>query len=147
MSLRVLVVENERPVADSFGLILHAGGYDTRVAYSCEEALELLDEFRPDALITDLLMPGMSGLGLARKIWKDLPGCSVLFISGDGELLELADQFTTQTRNVKAITKPLHPKQILEFVARCGVTTDDARVSHENGRISSQAITSFPQKS
>ena len=147
MSLRVLLAENERAVADSFGMILRANGYDTRVAYSGEEALQLLDGFKPDALVTDLLMPGMSGMGLARQIWKVLPGCSVLFISGDGELLELADQFTTQTRKVKAITKPLHPNQLLEFVASCDVNADDANTNREADQMPIQQITSFRKKS
>jgi len=61
----VLVVDDNPDAADSLAAILEVLGYHVRTFYDGASALAAADEFRPDACLIDLAMPGMSGLELA----------------------------------------------------------------------------------
>jgi CheY-like chemotaxis protein len=65
---KVLVVDDEPIIADTLTMILATSGYDSRPAYSGEMALEMARSFKPDPLITDVVMPGISGIEAATKI-------------------------------------------------------------------------------
>ena len=54
---RILVVEDERVVADSLGQILRAQGYSIQVAYSAEAATDLLLRWQPELAILDVMLP------------------------------------------------------------------------------------------
>jgi len=81
--LVVLVVNETRQAADSLGVLLSLCGYQTRAAYSDEDALRLAAD-SPDAVVLDLAMPGLDGWQLARRLrdgtrpkprsWSRCPG-------------------------------------------------------------------------
>jgi CheY-like chemotaxis protein len=81
---RILVVEDEPGVRDIVVRILTKAGYDVRAAADPQEALKLcLDEdLELEALLTDVIMPGMSGTQLAAELRRTRPGLPVLFMSG-----------------------------------------------------------------
>jgi CheY-like chemotaxis protein len=80
---RVLLVDDEYLVRASTAGMLGELGYDVVEAASAEEALRLLEsEPRIDGIITDHLMPGMSGVDLAHAIRVKRPGMPVLLLSG-----------------------------------------------------------------
>jgi PAS domain S-box-containing protein len=80
---RVLLVDDEPLVRASTAGMLSELGYEVVEAASAEEALSLLDrEPQIDGIITDHLMPGMSGVDLARRIRVKRPGIPVLLLSG-----------------------------------------------------------------
>lgn len=68
MAERVLVVDDEAQITRVLRTALSAQGYDVRAANDPEEALFLFDEWAPDLVITDLMMPGISGIDLCRKV-------------------------------------------------------------------------------
>ncbi|UQU62550.1 response regulator [Couchioplanes caeruleus] len=80
----VLVVEDEDAVRDIVCRILSKAGYDVRATDNPQEALKMcLDDDLPvDALLTDVIMPGMSGTQLATELRQSRPGLAVLFMSG-----------------------------------------------------------------
>jgi CheY-like chemotaxis protein len=74
----LLIVDDNPDAGSSLGMLLHISGHDVWVVRSGQEALDVIDEVQPDAMILDLAMPGMSGLELARRVralpeWSDLP--------------------------------------------------------------------------
>ena len=79
-SCRVLVVDDDRDVADSLVLLLQCWGLDVHVAYSGEAALTAVAEHRPDLALMDIGMPGMDGCETARRIRK-LPEAKDLVIA------------------------------------------------------------------
>ena len=83
----VLVVEDEEAVRRLILTALESNGYRVLVAGDGVEALKLLSSHTAplDLLITDLAMPGMNGLELARKVVDRLPAIEVLYISGYAE--------------------------------------------------------------
>jgi signal transduction histidine kinase/CheY-like chemotaxis protein len=80
----ILLVEDEPAVQLLERRVLESGKYEVLVASSGEEALALLDEHagRIDLLVTDVVMPGMSGRELAEVAAKRQPGLPALFLSG-----------------------------------------------------------------
>ena len=68
MAERVLVVDDEAQITRVLRTALSAQGYDVRAANDPEEALRLFEEWSPDLMVTDLMMPGMSGIDLCRRV-------------------------------------------------------------------------------
>src|SRR5215831_13119849 len=65
---RVLVVDDYQDLADSLTLMLRALGADARAVYDGESALRSVEEFRPDLILLDLGLPGLTGLDVARAL-------------------------------------------------------------------------------
>jgi two-component system, OmpR family, response regulator len=66
--LRVLVVDDEPDAADSTASLLTLSGFDARATCSGADALRLADEYVPDVVLLDLMMPGMDGYELAGRL-------------------------------------------------------------------------------
>src|SRR4051812_14038182 len=69
--LRVLVVDDNRDVADSLAALISCWGYAVRAAYDGPSGLAAARDWRPDCLISDLSMPGMNGWDLADQSRRD----------------------------------------------------------------------------
>jgi two-component system response regulator MprA len=85
---RILVVDDEEGVRDSLAGILSDFGYDVAVAADADEALVLLQDSPVGLVLTDLNMPGMDGLSLARRIKKDSSTPVVLITAVDRKSVE-----------------------------------------------------------
>ena len=68
MPERILVIDDEAQITRVLRTALSAQGYDVRAANEPEEALRLFEEWSPDLLITDLMMPGITGIDLCRAV-------------------------------------------------------------------------------
>ncbi len=79
---RILVVDDEPEVARALGRVLAREGFETSVAAGPYEALDALERFAPDLVITDCRMPGMSGMQLCVEVRKRRPGTPFIFVSG-----------------------------------------------------------------
>src|SRR5262245_2378141 len=85
---RVLVVDDEESVRQFVDRALRSAGYDTRVAADGESALQVADAFDPfDLLLTDLIMPGINGDELARRLRARHPDLKVLYLTGFADRL------------------------------------------------------------
>lgn len=65
---RILVVDDEIQITRVLRASLSAQRYDVRTANDPEEALRVIEEWHPDLIVTDLVMPGMSGVELCRAV-------------------------------------------------------------------------------
>lgn len=115
--LRVLCVDDHPDAADSLGVLLELVGYDTRVCYSGEAALAAADEFRPDACILDLTMPGIDGVEVGRRLrerpWaRNLPLVAVTALGN-----EEARRRTTEAGFDLHLTKPVDPDRLANVLA------------------------------
>jgi PleD family two-component response regulator len=80
-SIRVLVVDDFYPTASALVNILSTNFYDARAAHTAAEALRIAQEFRPNALITDVILPDMDGFRFAVEIERLCRDCKVLLTS------------------------------------------------------------------
>lgn len=108
---RVLVVDDEPVIADTLALILKRSGFTVMVAYSGESALDQALAWRPAALISDVVMPGLNGIETARGVLELLPECHVILFSGHGTL----DVIHQAGENpFVVLPKPVHPEELLQ---------------------------------
>src|SRR5436309_3371182 len=70
---RILVVDDDRPQAAEYGVLLRHAGCEVTVAGNGREAMDLLRHDVPDVVLTDLDMPEMDGLELVQAIRRDYP--------------------------------------------------------------------------
>jgi CheY-like chemotaxis protein len=83
---RVLVVDDNKDAAESLALFLELTGHQVRTAQNGAEALEVAREFRPDAIVLDIGMPGLDGCDVARRLRgdHDLDRVVLLALTGYG---------------------------------------------------------------
>jgi DNA-binding NtrC family response regulator len=119
---RVLVVDDERVVADSLALILRGRGFESRATYSGEDAAEVALDWKPDAVISDVIMGKMDGVALAVLLAQALPSCKVLLITGNNATAELINQSKLHGHDFPLLAKPFHPDHILNFIGSSWTT-------------------------
>ena len=83
----VLIVDDEESVRRYVDRILTLGGYRTRVAIDCADAIVAASLERFDLLLTDVMMPEMSGAALAARLRQTDPGLKVLYLTGHADQL------------------------------------------------------------
>jgi CheY-like chemotaxis protein len=110
---RVIVVDDERLIANTLATILNNAGYDARAVYSGEQLVELLESFQPEVLIADVVMPGMTGIQAAIATRNKLPKCNILLFSGQAITADLMEQARTQGHEFELLAKPVHPSDLL----------------------------------
>lgn len=115
----VLVVDDERVIADTLSTILRKSGFATRTAYDASSALEIAKEVSPALLISDVVMPGMSGVELAITLTHDQPECKVLLFSGQAATVDLLAEAREAGHNFTTLTKPVHPTDMLRHISEC----------------------------
>jgi DNA-binding response OmpR family regulator len=113
----VLVVDDERVIADTRAMILEQSGISAMVAYDGKSALEVALVVPPDVLLTDVAMPGMNGIDLATAIRQIFPNCSILLFSGEASTADLPDAARVAGQEFTILRKPLHPTELLARVS------------------------------
>lgn len=114
---RVLIIDDEVNVSDTLALIFTKEGYEARVAYSAEAAIELIAEWAPGLAIIDVILPGMNGIDFALVLKANYPDCRLLLFSGETSTAELLAQTAKDGNLFNVLAKPLHPAYMLETAA------------------------------
>jgi DNA-binding response OmpR family regulator len=109
----VLVVDDERVIADTLTTILSRSGFNAITAYDGETALALANATPPDLLISDVVMPGMTGVDLAIALTHVLPACKVLLFSGQAATVDLLEKARESGHDFTTLAKPVHPTDML----------------------------------
>jgi CheY-like chemotaxis protein len=110
----VLVVDDERLIADTMTEILKRSGFHAVCAYDGQSALELAIQVSPDFVITDVVMPIMNGVQLAIAIRKALPATEIVLLSGQAGVTEILDSGRKEGYSFELIAKPVHPERLLQ---------------------------------
>lgn len=116
MARSIMVVDDEERIADTLALILRMKGYDASCVYDAEAALDRIAVQIPDLVISDIVMPGMSGIDLAREIEKSYGRCRVLLFSGQAAASGLLQEARDQGHHYDVLAKPIHPETLLRRV-------------------------------
>jgi CheY-like chemotaxis protein len=113
----VLVVDDESAIADTLSKILSLSGYAAMPVYDAEEALETALLMPPELLITDVMLPGMSGIELAIQMRRIFPDCRVLLFSGQAATSDLLNSAARAGHKFTLLTKPVYPVDLLQRVS------------------------------
>jgi DNA-binding response OmpR family regulator len=119
----VLVVDDESIIADTLAEILTRSGYEGIAAYDGDNALETALLRPPEMLITDVVLPGMSGIELAITVRRIFPECRIILFSGQASTADLLLAARENGHHFTLLNKPLHPQDLLtrvseDFVSR-----------------------------
>jgi CheY-like chemotaxis protein len=110
---RVLVADDEQVIANTLAIILNQAGFEARAVFSGEKAVEALDTFQPNMLISDVIMTGMTGIEAAIITRQKLPTCKILLFSGQAATADLLEKARAQGHEFEILAKPVHPTDLL----------------------------------
>jgi DNA-binding response OmpR family regulator len=113
----VLVVDDESAIADTLTEILSRSGYAAMAAYDGNDALESALLTPPELLITDVVLPGMSGIELAITVRRIFPDCKILLFSGQASTADLLTSAKREGHHFTLLSKPVHPRDLLACVS------------------------------
>jgi CheY-like chemotaxis protein len=113
----VLVVDDESIIADTLAEILNRSGYTGVAEYDGDSALETALLMPPEMLITDVVLPGMSGIELAITIRRIFPDCKIILFSGQASTSDLLAAARQDGHHFTLLNKPLHPQDLLARVS------------------------------
>lgn len=111
---RVFVVDDEDVIASTLAMILRSqGGFNARSFTRPHDALEAARLDPPDLLISDVVMPLLSGIELAIQVRKYSPECKVVLFSGQAATFNLLETAQANGYDFDLILKPVHPSDLL----------------------------------
>lgn len=127
ISFRVLIVDDEASGRYALAELLQEEGYTVETAEDGLAALSKLDEFGPDAVVTDLMMPRLDGLGLMQKALALDSDRPIIMMTGLGE----SDATLALHAGAAAcVTKPIQFDELLSAIDRA---VRDRRCQSEKG--------------
>jgi DNA-binding response OmpR family regulator len=109
-TVSIVVVDDERPLVDLVARYLRREGYEVHAAYDGEEALEVIGAVGPDVIVLDLMLPGIDGLEVARRVREDADPYIVMLTARSDEVDRIvglrvgADDY---------VTKPFSPNELV----------------------------------
>lgn len=113
MEKTILVVDDEKPIADILEFNLKKEGYEVHVAYDGDDAVELIYDIQPDIVLLDIMLPGRDGMEVCREVRKKYDMPIIMLTAKDSEIdkvlgLELgADDY---------VTKPFSTRELIARV-------------------------------
>jgi len=118
MVRRIFVVDDERSIADTLVVILRISGYEASAFYDAQSALEKIESCCPELVLSDVVMPGMSGVEMAVLIRERHPTCKVLLFSGNAATADHLNRIREQGYDFELLAKPIHPTDLLARIAQ-----------------------------
>ncbi len=113
---RVFVVDDEHVIASTLAAILNMNGFSAEFFTRPLEALAASQTDIPDLLISDVAMPGFSGIDLAIQMRAQHPKCKILLFSGQTTTMDLLQDARNQGHDFHLLQKPVHPSEILSTI-------------------------------
>lgn len=110
---KILVVDDEEPIAEILEYNLQKAGYETQAAYDGEQALKIFESSKPDLVLLDIMLPGRDGIDVCEQIRKNSSVPVLMLTAKD------AEDDVVQGLNAGAddyITKPFSPREVLARV-------------------------------
>ena len=123
----VFVVDDQPVIASTLAAILQMHGFSAKFFTSPLEALAAARAKSPDLLISDVEMPGLSGIELAIQMKAQYPTCKILLFSGRPSTLDLLDAARARGHNFDLLLKPVHPRVLLSEIWKKVNSTSDVR--------------------
>jgi FixJ family two-component response regulator len=121
----VFVVDDDRAVRDSLALLVHSVGLKVETFSSAQEFLDAYQPDRRGCLVTDIRMPGMSGLELQERLSADDLRIPVIVLTGHGDVP--AAVRALKGGAVDFVEKPFNPQALLDLIQQAIARDDEIR--------------------
>ena len=130
---RILVVDDESSISDLISTSLRFVGFDVRTASNGSQALLVAEEFKPHAMVLDVMMPGMDGFEVCKRIRNEGQNVGVLFLTAkDGMEDKVAgltiggDDYMTKPFSLEELVARL--RALLRRIGVAEINTDDEKI-------------------
>jgi two-component system response regulator HydG len=128
-SLRVLIIDDEKPHAEAVAESLARVGYECVIATTGKAGADKIENEDFDVILTDLRMEDIDGLALLRKAKQDLPDAEVVLITGHGDVKTAVEAIKEGAANY--LTKPVDMGELRAIVDKAGERLRLARANRE----------------
>lgn len=128
---KVLAVDDEPSMIEWLKILLEHEGYEVRTAMIGTRGEEIFRTWRPDAVVTDMLLPDIDGLELLRKLKSINPEPEVIVITGHGSVAKAVDAMKAGAYSF--VEKPLEPDAVLAILEKA-IERKDLRFENEQLR-------------
>jgi CheY-like chemotaxis protein len=118
--MKILVVDDEPIIADTLVDILGGEGHKAFAVSDGESAIKWAQMLHPDAVISDVIMPGMDGIEASKRILQVLPNCRVILFSGQAASTALVEKAKAEGYVFELLAKPINPETLLEKLKSSG---------------------------
>ncbi len=132
MKEKILVIEDEHKIADAIAYALKREGYTVETVYRGDEAIDVLREFKPEAIILDVMLPGMDGYDILKKI-QNAAHIGVIMLTAKEDIvnkilgLELgADDYMTKPFDMRELLARL--RSLLRRMQKAESKGEDAEI-------------------
>lgn len=117
---RILLIDDEPMVVTTLEAILVSAGHDVRSANDGRAGIILFDRWKPDVVVTDIIMPDQEGLQTIREIRDRQPATGIVAISGGARLVNV-DYLEAALRlgATKVLRKPFGSRELLAAIDYC----------------------------
>jgi two-component system cell cycle response regulator CpdR len=113
--IRILLAEDDQVMREYLTRALERAGYAVSAVDRGTAAIPLLDSERFDLLLTDIVMPEMDGIELARRAAEMVPGLRVMFITGFAAVTLKVER---EMPNARVLSKPFHLRELVMEIDR-----------------------------
>jgi DNA-binding response OmpR family regulator len=112
-ALRILIADDDRDAANMLAILLRQEGHEVTAVLRGDEVMDLVRLMRPDALILDINMPGMSGYAIARELKERYAVAAPYMIAVSGVWTKTSERLLGQAVGFdKYLVKPYDPDQL-----------------------------------
>jgi DNA-binding response OmpR family regulator len=108
---RILVVDDDPTVSDVVRRYLDKAGYDVQLAVDGSAALAAIADRKPDLVVLDVMMPGVDGLEVCRRVRAELPALPVIMLTALGEEIDRVVGLEVGADDY--VTKPFSPRELV----------------------------------
>jgi CheY-like chemotaxis protein len=123
--VKIIVVDDEPIIADTLVNILTGEGHEAVAMSDGKSAIQWAEMVRPDAIVTDVLMPGINGVETAKAIMKLLPNCRIILFSGQAASTDLLAKARAEGYSFEVLAKPINPEILVEKLKNSPLDTFD----------------------
>jgi len=116
---KILIVEDENCLLKLECILLSSKGYDVKGVTGGEEALEIIRDYDPDLVLLDVIMPGMDGFEVCRRIKSDQKTRHIPVVMLTAKKKPQDIQKGLDVGAVSYITKPFKSSTVIETIQKC----------------------------
>jgi two-component system response regulator MtrA len=110
MTPRILVVDDDHALAEMIGIVLRAEGFEPQFSADGAEAVQMFQEIRPDLVLLDVMLPGMDGIEVCRRIRAE-SGTPIIMLTARGDTTDVVAGLENGADDY--VVKPFNPKELI----------------------------------
>lgn len=111
---RILIIDDEAPIADSLAEILTSSGYEALAFYRGQDAIDSARKQCPNIVLSDVVMPKLNGVDTVLAIHEFCPQARILLFSGQAGTTNILQRARASGHQFELLPKPLHPDELLK---------------------------------